>query len=266
MDRLTALVHVFLVFALTSAAAAAPKIRAAAFGPSTRPIGPVQECRAVDQPIARDGADAATAERLALFDVPAIPFEYELQLLEETQDTRVYRLQFPSPFASPFAQNNVVPAEYYAPKLSAGLSAPATIVLDILDGRTIVARSFARSLAAHGVGALYVPMAYCGPRRPQGQTPVRFFSEDPSRCVEVLRQSVMDIRRGKAILATRSEVAAHQVGITGVSLGGIVTVLAAGVDGNFDRVMPILSGGGIAGLVFHTRETPASPANCRIAG
>ena len=65
----------------------------------------------------------------------------------------------------------------------------------------------------------------------------------------------MDIRRAKAILASQPEIDPHQLGITGVSLGGIVTALAAGVDGTFDRVVPILAGGDIAALTFSTRET-----------
>ena len=47
----------------------------------------------------------------------------------------------------------------------------------------------------------------------------------------------------------------HAVGITGVSLGGIVASLAAGIDGTFSHVLPILSGGDIAALTFYTRET-----------
>ncbi len=218
-------------------------------------MGPAVSCEASDLPLNMNNAAGDLATWLAPFDLPAMNFHYTLQLLEENDDTRVYRLEYPSPFHSPFPQNNVVPAEYYVPRLAHGAKGPAVIVLDILDGRAIIARSFARSLAAHGVGALYVPMAYYGARRPADQTRMEFFNTDPGRSVDALRQTVMDIRRGKAILASRPEVDPRQVGITGVSLGGIMTVLAAGVDGQFARIMPVLSGGDIASLVFHTRET-----------
>src|SRR5205807_187187 len=38
------------------------------------------------------------------------------------------------------------------------------------------------------------------------------------------------------------------------SLGGIMTSLAAGVDGEFYRVAPVLAGGDLAALIFHARE------------
>lgn len=245
-------------FCLMSAAVAAakpPRISDSAFAPSTRPVGPAVSCEASDLPLEMKGATGDLATWLAPFDLPAKKFGYTIQLLEDNQESRVYRLEYPSPFRSPFPQNNVVPAEYYEPRLAAGAKGPAVIALDILDGRAIIARTFARSLAAHGIGALYVPMAYYGARRPADETRMQFFSTDPGRSVDALRQTVMDIRRGKAILASRDEVDPHQVGITGVSLGGIMTVLAAGVDGQFARVMPVLSGGDIASLIFHTRET-----------
>src|SRR6185437_14868057 len=58
----------------------------------------------------------------------------------------------------------------------------------------------------------------------------------------------------KAILASRTEIDAAHISITGISLGGIMTSLAAGVDGTFDRVVPILAGGDLARLIFHAPE------------
>jgi cephalosporin-C deacetylase-like acetyl esterase len=98
-------------------------------------------------------------------------------------------------------------------------------------------------------------MACYNQRRPKGDAHFGFFIEDPNRAVDIWRQTVMDIRRAKAILATRPEIDPAHVGITGISLGGIVISLAAGVDGEFDRVVPILAGGDIASLTFSTRET-----------
>lgn len=79
--------------------------------------------------------------------------------------------------------------------------------------------------------------------------------QDPQLAIDNIRQTVMDIRRAKAVLATLPEVDPHHLSITGVSLGGIMTALAAGVDGEFDRVVPVLSGGDLADIIFHARET-----------
>lgn len=260
------LIASFCLIGVVAASAKPPKISDSAFAPSTRPVGPAVSREATDLSLDLKGATGELATWLTPFDLPVKKFNYTLQLLEDNDDTRVYRLQYPSPFQSPFAQNNVVPCEYYISRLPPGVKGPAVIVLDILDGRAIIARSLSRSLAAHGVGALYVPMAYYGSRRPADKTRMEFFSTDPARSVDALRQTVMDIRRGKAILYSREEVDPRQVGITGVSLGGIMTVLAAGVDGEFARIMPVLSGGDIASLVFHTRETRGLARKLQDAG
>ncbi|MDB5171888.1 MAG: esterase [Phycisphaerales bacterium] len=245
-------------------AQAAPKIRWANVA-ATQPTGPVEKLSAKDEPLDLRGAEGDVAAWLKAFAVEPRTFEYTVQLLDEDENVRVYRLTFPSPFESPWPQNNVVPAEFFVPKAPKG-KMRAAIVLDIMDGSAILARGLARGMAENGVGALYVPMAYYGSRRPKSDPHLKAFMDDPVRTLEALRQTVMDIRRAKAILASRGDVDPKHIGITGISLGGIMTSLAAGVDGGFDRVVPILAGGDLATMVFHTRETRAIRATLEARG
>lgn len=223
--------------------------------PATRPAGPVEHLSAIDQPLDLGKASGNTAQWLRQFAVEPRRFDYTLQLLEDNpaEKIRVYRLVFPSPFKSPFPVNNVVPCEYYVPRDPAGKLTSA-IVLDILAGNAIVARALARGMAEHGVAALYVPMAYYNSRRPKDHSHLRWL-KDPDHLTDPPRQTIMDVRRAKAILASRPENDAKKVSITGVSLGGIMTSIAAGVDGHFARVVPILAGGDLAALTFHAPET-----------
>lgn len=222
--------------------------------PATQPAAPVHTFHGTDVPLQLGGAAGRQAEWLKAFEQPPANFDYTMQLIEEDDGIQVYRLVFPSPFNSPFPQNNIVPAEYYVPKERNG-KIPAAVVLDILYGNAIVPRGMARGLASQGVAALYMPMAYYNARRPKGDAYLRWFDQDPTRAVDPVRQTVMDIRRAKAILGGRPEVDADRIGITGVSLGGIMTSIAAGVDGGFNRVVPILAGGDLADLIFHAPET-----------
>jgi len=90
--------------------------------------------------------------------------------------------------------------------------------------------------------------------------------ESFEKTVDNMRQSVMDIRRAKALLAALPEVDPDRIAITGVSLGGIMTSLAAGVDGTFYRVVPILAGGDLAAITFHARETRKIREACEAKG
>src|SRR3954454_15576855 len=71
---------------------------------STRPAG--LRFEATDLPLKRDGVDAQTAEGLNSFHVKPQRFSYTLELLSDEDPVRVYRLVYPSPFASPWPENN----------------------------------------------------------------------------------------------------------------------------------------------------------------
>src|SRR5665213_810972 len=210
--------------------------------PTTQPGTPTETFSCKDVPLEMRGASGELAGWLRAFEPKPEQFDYTLQRLDEDDAIIVYRLAYPSAFKTPWPENNTVPAEFYLPKSVSG-KMPAAIVLDIMDGSAIIARGMARGLAENGIAALYVPMAYYGPRRPRGDPHLRVLAADPTRTLDAMRQTVMDIRRAKAILASRPNIDPAHIGITGVSLGGIMTSLAAGVDGTFDRIVPILAGG-----------------------
>jgi dienelactone hydrolase len=250
--------HIALLLIMAVACAGAGRSRSInrLFVPAARPGAPVEKHQATDLPLSREHADGKTERLLHGFDLPPETFTYELQLVAEEETFRLYRLVYPSPLRTPWAENNVVPAEFYVPRGAAeGKKVPAAVVLDILDGSAILPRMMARAAAQNGLAALYLPMPYYNTRRPANDEHERALAEDPRRAADGLRQTVMDVRRAKAILAARAEVDAGRIGITGISMGGIMTALAAGVDGQFPRVVPILAGGDLATIIFHAHET-----------
>ena len=222
---------------------------------STAVAEPPKTFQATDTQLDLQSATGQTREWLHAFEHPLETFSYTTSTLAEEPDFRVLQLTFPSPMTTPFAMNNTVPAELYLPTREGTKKLPAAIVLDILDGRAVLPRMTARVLASRGIAALYFPMPYYNTRRPPENAHFKLLDEDPQRnMVPPLRQMVMDARRAKAILASRPDIDAHRIGITGISLGGIMASLAAGVDGHFDRVAPVLAGGDMATLIFHARE------------
>jgi dienelactone hydrolase len=240
-----------LLAAAPASAAPSPATNPAA---ASQPASPVEHGTAMDRAIDLRGATGDVAKWLKGFDVKPQQFEYSLQTAQDDGFVLACRLTFPSPFVSPWPENNVVPAELYLPRHAAG-KVRAAIVLDIMQGNAILARALARGLAEQGVAAMYMPMAYYNQRRPRSDPHMRIFNQDPHSAIDAVRQTVMDIRRAKAILASRPEIDPDHLCITGISLGGIMTSLAAGVDGTFDRVVPILAGGDLPSLIFHAPET-----------
>ena len=159
-----------------------------------------------------------------------------------TETLEVWNLRFPSPVTTAEAVNNTVHCEYYRSRRAG--KRPAVIVLHILGGDFPLARLFANALAQHGVNALFLKMPYYGPRR-DPESKRRMVSADPRETVEGMTQAVLDIRYATAWLASRPEVDAENLGIYGISLGGITAALAASAEPRLKNVCLLLAGGDI---------------------
>jgi dienelactone hydrolase len=179
----------------------------------------------------------------ARYRLTAHRFDYELKKINDLplSGLEIYHLTFPSPYRSPYPENNTVHAEYYRPKGKGPF--PCVIVLDITGGDQSLARLFATHLAQNGIGGLFVQMAYYGPRRPKGSD-LRFLSLDLERTFAAVNQTVLDLRRATAWMASRPEVDARRLGIMGTSLGSFMAALTAEMEPRLGRVAVLLGGGG----------------------
>jgi dienelactone hydrolase len=181
------------------------------------------------------------------------PFDYEIKTLPHgSEKYTLSEVTFASPVTTPHEANNVVHCEYYQPRGGAGRR-PAVIVLHILGGDFVLSRLFAHSLNEAGVSALFLKMPYYGPRRVEGVSR-RMISEDPHETVAGMTQAVLDIRRATAWLASRDEVDPDQIGIFGISLGGITAALAAETEPQIKNVCLVLAGGDFPRLAAESAE------------
>jgi dienelactone hydrolase len=193
----------------------------------------------------------AEAEVPPLFRLAGETFAFECEGLRETPRYAVSAVRFASPIASPDPENNTVHAEYFRPKGEG--RRPAVVVLHILGADFALSRYLAARLADRGVAALFVKLPYYGERRPAGGAK-RFLSSDINRSITSMRQGVCDVRRAAAWLASRPEVDPGKLGVTGISLGGIVSSLAAAMDPTLNRAAFLLAGGGLADILWEMPE------------
>ena len=193
-------------------------------------------------------AEANVPERFRLRDAA---FAFELEEVRTTPSYTVSRLRFPSPIVTPDPANNTVHAEYFRPK-AAG-KRPAVVVLHILGADFALSRYYAARLADRGVAALFVKLPYYGERAGPNREK-RFLSADIDRSVSSMNQGVCDVRRAAVWLAGRPEVDADRLGVTGISLGGIVSSIAASVDPTLNRAVLLLAGGGLGEVLWEMPE------------
>lgn len=181
-------------------------------------------------------------------------FPYSQRLRREINGVELWDLRFPSPVTSPYPENNTVVSEYYRPKGSGPF--PAVIVLDILGGDQTLGRLQANLFAQNQIAALFVQMAYYGPRRPAGSR-VRLVSPDLDHSLAAVRQTVLDVRRAAAWLASQPEVDGGRLGIVGTSLGSFIGSLAAEMEPRLRRVAIVLGGGGLVEAFYdHPKAAP----------
>lgn len=193
-------------------------------------------------------AEASVPERFRLQEAT---FSYEIEPKRETPNYSVSLVRFPSPIVTGDVANDTVHAEYFQPK-SLGKH-PAVVVLHILGADFALSRYMAARLADRGVSALFVKLPYYGERRGNDASR-RFLSTDLERSVNAMRQGVCDVRRAAAWLACRPESDGDRLGVTGISLGGIVSSIAAAVDPQIKNAAILLAGGGLGEILWEMPE------------
>ncbi len=178
-------------------------------------------------------------------------FSFEREPKFESDAFNVSLVRFPSPITTPDAVNNTVHAEYFQPNGHG--RRPAVVVLHILGADFALSRYVAVRLAERGVAALFVKLPYYGERRPDDPTK-RFLSGDIERSVSSMQQGVCDVRRAAAWLGSRPEIDPSKLGVTGISLGGIIASLAVAVDPALNRGAFLLAGGDLAQILWQMPE------------
>lgn len=187
-------------------------------------------------------------------------FEYEAEFARTSGPVRVYKVRFPSPVETEIDVNNTVHAEYYQPAGEGPF--PGCVVLHILGGEFPLSQMVANTLARKGVAALFVKMPYYGERRAK-DSPRRMISRDPHETVEGMTQAVLDIRRAAAWLGARPDVDEDRLGVTGISLGGIMSALSAAAEPRFRKVAIYLGGGQLAEALWALEHEDAEEFRAR---
>jgi dienelactone hydrolase len=175
--------------------------------------------------------------------LPAQDFDWQMKPIKSLPiaGVEVFAVTFPSPVTTKYPENNTVHAEFYRPQVEGKF--PCVIVLDITGGDQTLSRVISRHLAQNGIGALFVQMAYYGPRRPKNAS-VRLLSPDVDQTIEGVRQTVLDLRWATAWMESQPNVDPRRMGIMGTSLGSFVAALTAEMDPKLSRVCVMLGGGG----------------------
>jgi dienelactone hydrolase len=226
---------------------------------------PVLAAESVDQPGVSPVVEKGTFHFTPIGEQTNIPqryrlsertFDYQMSLKRDlpSSGVRVCRVQFPSPVTTAVPENNTVHAEYYLPNGKGPF--PGVIVLDITAGNQSLSRHLSIFLAQKKIAALFVQMAYYGPRRPPGSK-LRLLMPNIDHSLSAIRQTVLDLRVAAAWLESRTEIDGKRLGIMGTSLGSFMAALTAEMEPRLERVAVLLGGGGVIDAYYdHPKAAP----------
>ena len=165
-------------------------------------------------------------------------------------DIQVTQVTYPSPVVTPYPINNIVTGYLFKPNTPGPY--PVMLVehewLPVnLSNEFVLCATLARA----GVAAFLVVQPYSYNRRPLPRIPdVELLSGNSQQTVAAVRQAVLDNRRALDWLQTRPDIDPARMGVAGISLGGILAPLIAGVDHRVSVLVTIVGGGDVSDLVY----------------
>jgi len=173
----------------------------------------------------------------------AAPFPITEKPYGNENGVQITKVTFPSLVQTPYAVNNTVTAYLFTPP---GPSPhPAMVVLhEFNPSSTQSGFLLCRAIARAQVSALMVvePLSLNRTPMPRDKDDARILSGNVPDMVRALSQIVFDARRGLDYLAKRPDVDPSRMGIAGISLGGIMSGVVAGVDPRVKVVLTLVGG------------------------
>lgn len=180
-----------------------------------------------------------------------------VQTLEEEAATyRRYRLRIPAAVRSDVGREPWIAVDYYEPRCPPPF--PAVVILPHLAGGMRIEQYMCRGFAQQGLAALHVQAPYhvVDPRVSESDWLQQTSTiGDLVEVIQLVRQAVIEARQVADWLDRQPQIAPKRYGIMGISFGGNVAVLAAGVEPRFGAAAYLLSGGNLARLIQESDVT-----------
>jgi len=184
------------------------------------------------------------------------PSAFKVSIEPAATDAGDWLVRFPSARPSGDERNDNVAMEWYQAKdkkdgSGQPIYAPAVVVVHESASSMSVGRIIAKSLRLQGIHAFMIQLPYYGVRRGPGGRPSGI------NMLHALQQSIADARRAKDAVAAIPLVDDQRISLQGTSLGGFVTATTAGLDQSYHRVVVLLAGGDLYGVLMDGKKDAA---------
>jgi dienelactone hydrolase len=170
--------------------------------------------------------------------------------IERDQFTVVYEQKLPSPVSVEHAVNGLIHLRVYVPQRPNPV--PPVIITHYWGATDLrLENELAEKLAARGMAAVIMTLPYHLERNPEGYRSGELAIRDkPQEMVDFITQATLDIKRTVDWIETKSEFDASSIGLSGTSLGAMVSSLAYAVEPRIKSASFLLGGADFAEVLW----------------
>lgn len=174
---------------------------------------------------------------------------------------------FPSAYETGFPENDQIALKITMPSDMIG-RVPVVVLLHYYGASdTRLEDSIAKELAKVGIASVLMPLPYHLDRTPKGKLSGELaIQADLDKLKATMLQSVLDIRRTVDWIESRPEFRPDQIGVSGTSLGAMVTALAFAVEDRFAASCYLLGGADVAHILWSSSRIVAQRNQLRKMG
>ena len=177
------------------------------------------------------------------YDYPSREPCFDLHLKETTSTWSHYEVEFASAHPTRYQESNTARGEYFMPHR--GNHFPFVILLHALGDKSLIpCRMLARHLAKRGIASFTLYLVFHSSRMPKvmkGQ----FLPQSLSEWLEAFQVSVIDVRQVIDWAKDKAEIDSEQIAVIGMSMGGLASAIAMGVDKRIKAGIFITTGGNL---------------------
>ena len=177
-------------------------------------------------------------------------------LAEESEFWKRYTLTFESAVTTEVTPNDVVPLLITVPTEQIG-SSPVVVLFHYWGATDLsVERNLGDRLAKQGIASVAMALPYHLQRTPPGtRSGEMAITPDPAQMRLLLIQAMADLSRTIDWIETQPNLDSSRIGLSGISLGAIVSSLAFGVEPRVKAAAFMLGGVDLAGIFFTSSRT-----------
>ena len=186
---------------------------------------------------------------------PSKELHFNLCLKEATQNWFHYEVNFPTAHPTRYEETNTAHGEYFVPRN--GDCFPLAIFLHGIGDRSLIpCRMLARRLAKRGVASFMLYLVFHSNRMPKvmkGQ----FLPQSVNEWLEAFQVSVIDVRQVIDWAEDKAEIDSERIAVIGMSMGGLASAIAMGVDKRITAGVFITTGGNLEEITWHGKSSAA---------